>query len=381
MNNLIQIVVGFLIGISSSPGLVSIQVYEQDGITPYRGEGVMVGGGVVIRIASDSNEVWSGGLFVPSADRYFGALHGRGDPTLRDWADSHLPAAGATAMVLDWADSYIHGYDFYTSEEGDVEPGCWFVIDYAAEAEGACRIYAYNHSAEWNQADPNNSLTMENVPTRDFNGDHLVNLTDFSRFAAQWLKSDCSGPNWCDHADLDRDGSVGLSDLRLFSDFWLHGISGWQPMKPDDPNVIYMIHDPNGRDEINLRVGQTVTLYLEMDTLEESVHVFDVEVTISNPNLGTIDNRPYDPVNPPGNGTARILAQPRVTFFDRWGPGISQAQGLDLVGANISAPINEGRIASFTYTCTAAGEVTLDLINWNSTQPASVRSIQIHQSN
>jgi hypothetical protein len=341
----------------------------------------MVGSGVVLRVASDNNDVWSGGLFIPSTNRTIGSLHGRGDPNSRDWIGSHLSAAGISAMVLDWEDSYMKGFDFYTSVENDVAAGDWFVIDYRADMEGPCRINAYDHSEGWNQADPNHSLTVLNVPTRDFNGDRIVNLTDFGGFAAQWLRTDCAAPNWCDGADLDRSGLVDLVDVQLFSDFWLHGISGWQPIEPDDPNVIYAIQNAVGQDEISLSVGQTVTLYLDLETLGEAAHVFDLEVRISDPNLGSIDNRPYDVGNPPGNGTARILAQPRITGFDRWGPGSSQVEGIEMIGANITAPLNEGHIASFEYTCTAAGEVTLDLINWNTFQPAFVRSLRIHQSN
>jgi hypothetical protein len=50
----------------------------------------------------------------------------------------------------------------------------------------------------------------------------LVNFEHFAEFAKNWLDTPCSaGNNWCDGADLDWSGSVGLTDIRDLAYFWL----------------------------------------------------------------------------------------------------------------------------------------------------------------
>jgi len=56
----------------------------------------------------------------------------------------------------------------------------------------------------------------------DFNGDCIVNHLDFSFFAKHWLKQSCDINNqFCDNADINRDGKVDLKDLSEFADQWL----------------------------------------------------------------------------------------------------------------------------------------------------------------
>jgi len=51
---------------------------------------------------------------------------------------------------------------------------------------------------------------------------YLYNFKDYSVFAPQWLKTNCSRSNaWCSGADRDRDGNVGLDDLMNFAQWWL----------------------------------------------------------------------------------------------------------------------------------------------------------------
>jgi aryl-phospho-beta-D-glucosidase BglC (GH1 family) len=50
---------------------------------------------------------------------------------------------------------------------------------------------------------------------------YLYNFKDYSTFAPQWLKTNCSRSNaWCSGADIDRDGNVQLDDLMQFVDNW-----------------------------------------------------------------------------------------------------------------------------------------------------------------
>jgi hypothetical protein len=94
------------------------------------------------------------------------------------------------------------------------------------------------------------------------------------------------------------------------------------------------------------------------------VYVFSLEATVSDPNLGWIDNTPYDPNDPYGGGTAEILAAPRWDIFDHWGPGYSQDEGIRFFALSLSGPIDDGLIASFVYTPIAEGTVTLDLVTY-----------------
>jgi hypothetical protein len=52
-----------------------------------------------------------------------------------------------------------------------------------------------------------------------------LDLRDFSRFAVQWRLSGCNAGNyWCNGADFNRDGSVLISDLKLFAESWLDSV-------------------------------------------------------------------------------------------------------------------------------------------------------------
>jgi hypothetical protein len=48
---------------------------------------------------------------------------------------------------------------------------------------------------------------------------------DFSNFASQWLKTNCTSANgWCSGSDYDHDSKVEIDDLAQFADnWWLYG--------------------------------------------------------------------------------------------------------------------------------------------------------------
>jgi len=146
---------------------------------------------------------------------------------------------------------------------------------------------------------------------------------------------------------------------------------------------VYSIVDVYDSNEITMNVGDTVTLYVNLTTYgDNEIQIFLIEVNISDPNLGSIDNTAYDPNNPPGPGTARILASPRTSGFDYWGPGLKQQEGIELLGVNIDGPISDGHLASFEFTCDGEGDVTLDLIDWMSDGGPvypTLKSMTIHQ--
>jgi hypothetical protein len=391
---------------------VIVQLCDPCDLTPILANQVMVGKKCSLRIYSDANDLWSGGLFLSGEDRELGVLQGRGkDPNSRDWKGSHLEAAGPMAKAYAWSDSEIGGFDFYTSEYS-CQAGMWFLVDYLALQLGDCSIGYYNHSFSWTEPDPNVPILIENIPNVDFNDDGVVDLKDFMIFASHWLEEGCSDPEWCQRTDVDKDGEVGLTDLTLFAQYWLWGTSGYPypvvtpsepnsvepnsvepPVEPNniepsaepnnvappaDPNVIFRIQDANDLQEITLNTGDSICLYLAKQTFDENVFIICLEVNLSDPNLGWIDNTEYDPNNP-GSGTAQILASPRMSFFDYYGPGYTQYEGIQFVMANMGQAISDGPVASFVYTATGPGDVVLTLVNDAEFVPARLEQIVIHQ--
>ncbi|MHC4084079.1 MAG: hypothetical protein ACYSWZ_06070 [Planctomycetota bacterium] len=361
-------------------GQVTLKIYEADGETPFDcNSEIMVGDHLVLVISSDSNDYgnwsgWNGGLFIAGQHRLRGTLVGRDeDPNSRDWPGSRYGNAGLFALVTQWRDSNIYGFDFYTyypvneySESNSTAPGDWFVIDYYAIKAGDCNVgfYIYDEYEEsWDE--PNYIITFHNVPTRDLNSDETVDFLDFAISASQRDNTGCGDPNWCAGADIDRDGDVDNKDLGLFVEYWLWPDSGNEPDEPDypeDANVIYSIVDVNGLSEITIDVNESITLYVDIaSTTENNVRSFDIDVDISDPNLGSIDNTEHP------NGTALILAEPnRLSFADYWAPGLGQEEGIRLSGVTLNTPIADGHLASFVFTCEGQGDVTLELKNWTS---------------
>ncbi|MHC4110647.1 MAG: dockerin type I domain-containing protein [Planctomycetota bacterium] len=377
MKKLVTLILAFVM-VPTVLGQVSLQIFEADGVTPFDcNSNVMVGSKLVFIVISDSNDNWSGGLFIVGQDRALGTLAGRDkDPISRDWTGSHYADAGDFAKVTAWRDSSIWGFDLYTFLpfytlinnffNDSTVPGNWFVIDYYADEVGEVNVgfYEYNDDGiSWRE--PNYIITFHNVPTRDLNSDEAVDFRDFAIFSSQWNDTGCGAPNWCAGADLDRDGDVDHKDLGLFVEYWLWPNPGNEPDDPgypEDANVIYRIVDVNGLSEITIDVNDSITLYVDIaSTTENNVWTFDTDVDISDPNLGSIDNTEY-----PG-GTAQILAEPdRLLFADYWGPGAGQEEGIRLSGATFGSAIVDGHLASFVFTCEGQGDVTLELKNWTS---------------
>ena len=55
----------------------------------------------------------------------------------------------------------------------------------------------------------------------DLNCDDKVDNIDFSLFAIEWLHIGCIAPDWCNGADLNADGDVGVPDLQALVGEWL----------------------------------------------------------------------------------------------------------------------------------------------------------------
>jgi hypothetical protein len=381
-------------------GSVSVQVYKADGLTPFDcNDEVMVGEKLSFVVSSDSNDYWSGGLFISGQDRNFGILSGRSyDPNTRDYTGSHLQASGELARVTDWEDSLIRGFDLFTFYPVDVNSfddstiaGDWFIIDYMAEQIGQCSVGFYDYydnDVSWDE--PVQIFTFSQVVSRDLNSDGTVDFKDLALFSNEWMKDDCAEPNYCNGADLDFDGDVDHKDLQLFTQFWLGQEREESSEDPntmsENPNVIYRIVDAYGNSEITIDVNESITLYVNMETNNVNIFSFNIEADISNVGLGYIDNTEYNQNNPSGSGTARILAEPRETFFDYWGPGIQQEEGIRFTAFSSGDTFYDSHLASFVFTCNGAGDVTLSLKNWDSYGPdgkpifPTLRNIIIHQT-
>jgi hypothetical protein len=60
----------------------------------------------------------------------------------------------------------------------------------------------------------------------DIDGNCDVDFYDYAEFADEFGRSlgvDCAEPDWCDGADLNKDGMVDLNDLKIICDRWLDG--------------------------------------------------------------------------------------------------------------------------------------------------------------
>lgn len=356
--------------LSAAKAATSVNIYEADGITPFDGRDIMVGTELTIVVSSDTTDYWSGGLFIGGQDRALAALSARDfDPNTLDWTGSHYEDAGEYAKVTAWTDSEIWGFDLYGSDSNSV-PGNWFIIDYEAIGEGDPNIWVYDYSYSFD--DPNSLAFFSHVPSRDFNDDDVVNIADYALLASYWQVEDCNEPNWCDNTDINTDGYVDFEDLALFTDYWLWGVPQ-TPVIPEDPNVTFSIVDANGLSEITIDVDESITLYIDMATDGVDMTSFYLEVNISDPNLGSIDNTPSP------SGTASILASPRTSSWDDWGPGTEQEEGIWLFGASFGSAMSDGHLASFVFTCDGQGDVTLKLLNLTSTY-AGLEDMTIHQT-
>lgn len=54
----------------------------------------------------------------------------------------------------------------------------------------------------------------------DLSGDCMVHFDDYELFATQWVRSDCTQPDWCEGADLNTDGRVDTYDYAVLVEAW-----------------------------------------------------------------------------------------------------------------------------------------------------------------
>lgn len=87
------------------------------------------------------------------------------------------------------------------------------------------RIWTTDSQSSTKIAYYDNVVVTLNVvcPSADLTDDCFVDVEDFSFLADYWLRDDCVSPDWCDGADLDTSGAVGLGDLQELAMQWLTG--------------------------------------------------------------------------------------------------------------------------------------------------------------
>ncbi len=51
--------------------------------------------------------------------------------------------------------------------------------------------------------------------------DWLTDIDDLQIFGEQWLRTDCSCPDFCEQADINQDGRVDIKDLSVICEMWL----------------------------------------------------------------------------------------------------------------------------------------------------------------
>lgn len=216
----------FILMLAVTPALyaqVSTRVCLADGSTPleladpcipfvYRP--IMVGTHLTIIINSDADGYWDGGeLSLWDANQNYGALPGA----------SQLPAAGETALVWPFQENEqehdANGFRFMGDENASA--GDWFIVDYIATDVGFCSVVFYDWFVDWDN--PLYEISFTHVRTRDFNDDGIVDFKDFALLGSNWRRTDCSEPDNCSGTDLDADpdGFVGVTDLKLFAEYWL----------------------------------------------------------------------------------------------------------------------------------------------------------------
>jgi len=251
---------------------VFVTVYRCDGKTPLAVKDpntlnvysdIMVGTRLVLVVSSDASWKkeefiegteftdpywilygWEGSLRCAWDDWEHGKLLGRGpkpaDPRglSINYLGSCLPAAGIPfsdgrhePTVIFWEGSSWTG--FWLNTLPDVPAGDWFVFDYVAEKVGSCNVNLFDD--ELSLKVPQETLTFNHVPSRDFNGDRIVNFADFVSLASAWRQPvDPNGQSQGPH-DLDGDQLIGPFDLAMFADYWLEQTDCAVAAEPNTP--------------------------------------------------------------------------------------------------------------------------------------------------
>jgi hypothetical protein len=88
------------------------------------------------------------------------------------------------------------------------------------------QVKARDQSSSHNETAYSTAASETTWIVADLNGDGIVDLLDFAKFAAHWLETGCGTPDWCGGADLNQpaDDTVDFYDLEIFFEHWLDGL-------------------------------------------------------------------------------------------------------------------------------------------------------------
>ncbi len=67
-------------------------------------------------------------------------------------------------------------------------------------------------------------FAYDNCPAADLTGDCFLDVADFEILASNWYREDCAAAGWCEGADINKSGNVGLEDLAAMTAQWLAGM-------------------------------------------------------------------------------------------------------------------------------------------------------------
>lgn len=208
---------------------VSVTVYLPCGQTPlepvdpnfphvYRA--IMVGTRLELLVISGAHGPWQGGLLMMWDDWERGTLSCReldpNDP-LGDCGGSILEAAGERSVASPYRDADRVGFDLLAHKSAGA--GDWFVLDYHAEQLGLCDVGLYDLVVDFNT--PMEILSFTHVPSRDYNGDTIINFEDFALLASVWHEPADPQVRPATSFDLHGDAHIDPLDLALFNEFWL----------------------------------------------------------------------------------------------------------------------------------------------------------------
>jgi len=117
-----------------------------------------------------------------------------------------------------------------TATESEYDTNSPYTLNVTGAIDGNPATGEYNiefHSALW-QSSGYHIFSGDWIVTLtgDFEPDGDVDFVDFTFFAARWRDSNCGDSNDCDGTDFDYSGTVDWSDLGVFTQNWLKGVSG-----------------------------------------------------------------------------------------------------------------------------------------------------------
>jgi len=155
------------------------------------------------------------------------------DPNPMEW--SSAPAAIGSTMIAMTATTatdtngveyFFHNTTITGHDSGWQAGTTWTDTNLSPNTLYTYQVKARDQSSSHNETAYSTTASETTWIMGDLNGDGIVDLLDFAKFAAHWLETGCSSPDWCGGADLDQpaDGTVDFYDLEIFVEHWLDGL-------------------------------------------------------------------------------------------------------------------------------------------------------------